>query len=135
MIIVAVPVVKAGNEYFVSPHFGKTPYFAIVEISGKSYRLVNIVENRYATMPSGGGKGAAIAQMLASYGVNAVLSLEVGSGAFNHLLRYGIKVFYISLSKVSRPSGGGAPIVPLSKAIEMLIDGEVEEGTSPREID
>jgi len=134
-MLVAIPVIKAGNEYFVSPHFGKALYFAIVEVSGKSYRLVDIVEDKYAAMPSGGGKGSAIAEMLASHGVNAVLSLEVGSGAFNHLLRYGIKVFYISLSKVSRPSSGGAPIVPLSKAIEMLINGEVEEGTSPREID
>ena len=54
---VAVPVVKAGGDYFLVPHFGRAPSFAIVEVEGGSYSVVEVLENRYVSHERGRGRG------------------------------------------------------------------------------
>jgi predicted Fe-Mo cluster-binding NifX family protein len=54
---VAVPVVKAKGDYFLVPHFGRAPSFAIVEVEGGSYRVVEVFDNPHATHDHGGGWG------------------------------------------------------------------------------
>jgi predicted Fe-Mo cluster-binding NifX family protein len=35
-LIVGVPVIGARGEYYLSPHFGRAPFYAFVEVMGTS---------------------------------------------------------------------------------------------------
>jgi predicted Fe-Mo cluster-binding NifX family protein len=59
-------------------------------------------------------------------GVNAVIALGIGYGAFYKLRDSGVKVYYPPVS---------GDLLPLNKAIEMLINKQVVEAVEPREIE
>ena len=89
-VVIAVPVVKVGSEYYLSPHFGRAPLFALIEVSSNSYKIRNVVENPYAVHERGKGRG--IVEFLVSQGVNAIIVLGIGYGLSTDLrsaeLRY-----------------------------------------------
>jgi len=124
-VVIAVPVVKVGSEYYLSPHFGRAPLFALIEVSSNSYKIRNVVENPYAVHERGKGRG--IVEFLVSQGVNAIIVLGIGYGAFYRLKERGIKVYYVPV----REQGKG--VVSLSKAIEMCVNKQLEEAVEPRE--
>jgi len=51
------PSLKAGGDYFLVPHFGRAPSFAVVEVKGGSYSVVEVLENRYVSHERGRGRG------------------------------------------------------------------------------
>ena len=126
-LIIGVPVVKIGNEYYISPHFGRAPYFAFIEVSGNSYKIREVVENLHAGHEHGKGRG--IVELLASRNVNSVIVLGIGYGAFYMIKELGIKAYYIPAQEANRR------LIPLSKAIEMFMNNQLEEAAEPREYD
>jgi predicted Fe-Mo cluster-binding NifX family protein len=123
---VAVPVVKAKGDYFLVPHFGRAPSFAIVEVEGGSYRVVEVFDNPHVTHEH--GRGVRLIDDLVEKGVDAVLTLGIGHGAFYRLKAAGVKIYY-----ASPPPGKGT--LTLAEAIETLTSGKAEEATEPREAD
>ena len=71
----------------VDPRFGRCRYFIIVDPENMEF---DTVENSGAL--AGGGAGIATAQMIASKGVEAVLTGNCGPNAFQVLSAAGIKV-------------------------------------------
>jgi len=122
-VIVGLPVLKVGDRYYLSPHFGRAPYFAIVEVSGSGYRVREVVENQYIS--HGHRRGASVVSMLLLQGVNVVVASGIGYRAFERLRELGVKVYLT-------PETSGR-LVPLEEAIEMLISGKLEEAEEPRE--
>lgn len=53
--VAAIPITNTTQKQYVFPHFGKAPAFAIVEIDDSSYRVISIVENKYASHEQGHG--------------------------------------------------------------------------------
>ena len=123
---VAVPVVRAKGDYLLVPHFGRAPSFAIVDVEGGSYSVVEVFDNPYVTHER--GRGVRLIDELAKRGVEAVLTLGIGYGAFYRLKALGVKVYY-----VSPPPGKGT--LNLAEAVEALTSGKAEEAAEPREAD
>jgi predicted Fe-Mo cluster-binding NifX family protein len=121
---IAVPCVESRGKYILVPHFGRAPSFAIVDVEGDKYNLVEIVRNEYITREH--GRGVALVNELIARGVNALLTLEIGYGAYYKVRESGIKIYYIT------PEDKRA--ITLEEAIQMFISGKVEEATGPREV-
>jgi len=122
-LIVGLPVLKVGDRYYLSPHFGRAPYFATVEVSSNGYGVRKVVENQYAG--HGRRRGASVVDLLLSQGVNAVVASGIGHGAFARLRELGVKVYLT-------PEISGR-LVPLEEAVEVLVSGRLEEARGPRE--
>ncbi len=112
-MILAVPVVRTRDKLLVYPHFSKTPLFALIEVSGKNYRILEVIENPYTRLER--GKGRALAELLFSKRVDGLLTIGIGEGAFYHLVSGNISIYYIETS--------GKPI-PLEEAMEKYLEGE-----------
>jgi len=123
-LIVGVPVIRACGEYYLSPHFGRAPFFAFIEVMGDKYRVFEVLENTYSRHEYGRGRG--VIDLMLSRGVKAVVALGIGYGAFYKLRESGVKVYYPPVSE--------GP-VSLNKAIEMLISKQLVEALEPREIE
>jgi len=123
-LIVGVPVIRARGEYYLSPHFGRAPFFAFIEVKGDEYRVLEVLENTYSRHEQGRGRG--VIDLMLSRGVKAVIARGIGYGAFYKLRESGVKVYY-------PPASEG--LVSLIKAIEMLISKQLVEAVEPREIE
>jgi predicted Fe-Mo cluster-binding NifX family protein len=122
-MILGLPVLRVGDRYYLSPHFGRAPYFAIVEVSGSKLRVREVVENRYSGHEH--GRGAGVVDLLLSHGVNAVIASGIGHGAFTRLRERGVKVYLTPEV--------GERLVPIEEAISLLMDGRLVEAEEPRE--
>lgn len=120
----AVPVMKSGEKHLLASHFGRAPSFAVAEVEESGYRVVEVFDNPHLAREH--GRGAAVVAELARRGVDAVLALGVGYGAFYRLRDLGVKVYY-----VTPPASRKTPT--LEEALDMLASGEVEEAAGPRE--
>lgn len=110
-----VAVSASGQDLsgMVDPRFGRCPYFLVVDIETK------IVE----AIPNGGvgsahGAGIQAAQLVASLGVKAVLTGNVGPNAYSALSASGISV-------LTGVSGTAA------EAVERFKRGELDAASSP----
>jgi len=118
-----VPVVSDREPYVISPHFGRSPYFALVDIKNDEHE-VEVFENpalrggggRLAH--GGGGHGRLIVSFISSLNVKAVIVRSIGYRAFYHLRDLGIKVYETSERY-------------LSEAIEKFKRGELRESKGP----
>ncbi|QOR94756.1 NifB/NifX family molybdenum-iron cluster-binding protein [Thermosphaera chiliense] len=125
--MVAAPVVKVGSEYYLTPHFGRAPFFAIVQVAGNDYRILEIIENPHVRHEH--GRGSRVIEMLTSRGVDSVIVLGIGYGAFRLLRESGVKIYYVPVE------GATGSLVPLGKAVEMFVNKQLEEALEPRELD
>jgi predicted Fe-Mo cluster-binding NifX family protein len=123
---IAVPVVKSGDKILLVPHFGRAPSFAIVDLEGNSYKIVEVFQNPYLARSH--GRGVGIVNELVRKGVNTLVSLGAGYGAYYRLRELGIKIYYVTPPQ-------GKKTMTLQEAIEMFLAGEAEEATGPREED
>jgi predicted Fe-Mo cluster-binding NifX family protein len=123
---IAVPVVKSGDKILLVPHFGRATSFAIIDLDGNSYRIIEIFQNPFLTHSH--GRGVGIVNELVKKGVNILVSLGAGYGAYNRLRELGIKIYYVTPPE-------GKKTMTLQEAIEMFLSGKAEEATGPREED
>ena len=123
--VIAVPVTDPGQNPYVFPHFGRAPFFAIVEIDGNSFRVLKIFKNEYATYGHGQGHGRLIVEELAIQGIEAVVVAGIGSGAFHRLKGLGIKIYVLP----RREKG----LYSLEEAIKMFIENRLGEALEPVE--
>ncbi|AGT35980.1 MAG: NifB/NifX family molybdenum-iron cluster-binding protein [Thermofilum sp.] len=123
---IAVPVVKSGDKILLVPHFGRAPSFAIIDLDGNSYRIVEIFQNPFLTHSH--GRGVGVVNELVKKGVNTLLSLGAGYGAYYRLRELGIKIYYVTPPQ-------GKKTMTLQEAMEMFLAGKAEEATGPREED
>ena len=82
-------------ESLIDPRFGRCPYFIIVDTDTLSYELL--------TNPTVGalhGAGIQAAQLIASKGVDAILTGNIGPNAFNALSELGIDVYTQASGKI-----------------------------------
>ncbi len=91
---VAIPInrPREENDLRVSSHFGKAYAFAVVDTESGE---VKILPNPRNELKLSHGAGKFIADLLFREGVRAVLLREIGEGAFNHLKRFGMKIYLL----------------------------------------
>lgn len=123
-MIVAVPVLKIGESYYLSPHFGRAPYFAFVEVEGNRYRILEVVENPY--MSHEHRRGVGVVNFIVSHRADTVIVVGIGHGAFTRLKERGVKIYYTPWNR-----GGG--VVALEEAMQTFINGGLEEAGEPHE--
>jgi len=97
----------------VDPRFGRCAYFIIVDLETMRFEAVP-----NAAASSWGGAGIQAAQMIASRGVNVVITGNVGPNAFQALSAAGIKVVTGAYGTVR-------------EVIERYKRGELKEGGGP----
>jgi predicted Fe-Mo cluster-binding NifX family protein len=84
---ICVSAIADSPDAQVDPRFGRCPYFVIVDSETMEFEAIpNIASSQM------GGAGIQAAQMVASNGVNVVLTGNVGPNAFQALSAAGIRV-------------------------------------------
>ena len=76
-----------GLESNVSQHFGRCPYFVLVELENEAVKEVKVVDNPYF---AGHGPGQ-VPEFIASLGANVMISGGMGRRANVFFENYGIK--------------------------------------------
>ncbi|MGB2895285.1 MAG: NifB/NifX family molybdenum-iron cluster-binding protein [Anaerolineales bacterium] len=76
-----------GLESNVSQHFGRCPYFVLVDFEDETVKEVNVVDNPYF---EGHGPGQ-VPEYIASLGTNVMISGGMGRRANVFFDNYGIK--------------------------------------------
>lgn len=125
-MLVAVPAVESGGKYYMSPHFGMAAKFVIAKAEAGRYEIVEVLQNPHPPGQEGGGRGRAVVEMLKARGVQAVVALSVGHGAYRHLQAAGIEVYYYP------PRRG---LIPIEEALQALLQGKLEKAQGPRELE
>lgn len=92
---VAVSSRGSTLESQVDPRFGRCPYFIIVDTEFMRYEAF---ENSSMASPSGAGIGAA--RLVASHGVEAVITGNIGPNALQVLSAAGIRVYTRAMGTV-----------------------------------
>ena len=77
----------SGLDSIVSPHFGRCPFFTIVEVEGGQVRTVRTVENPFYTQHQPGQVPA----FIHSLGVEVMLTGGMGGRAVQFFQQYGIE--------------------------------------------
>ena len=102
-IVVAVPSVGAGGlEARRSSHFGKSPSFTLVALTGGEIGDVRVVANEAHS--EGGCR--ATAQLLVSSGVNALVAGGIGARPLAILNESGVDVYFERQLKTVREAVG-----------------------------
>lgn len=104
-----------GLDAITDMHFGRCPFFTIVEVDGNKIRNVEVIEN--AAVGAFGGAGIQAAQSIANQGVKAVIAGNYGPNASSALAALESKIF-------SGPAG-----VTVKEAVEQYISGRLTKIT------
>jgi len=102
-----------GFESNVNPHFGRSPYFAIVDTEADE---VELIKNEAAR--ASGGAGVSAAQLISDRGVEVLISGSVGPKAYTALTRGNIEMYTTKDGTVQQ-------------AIEAFQEGSLSQLTSP----
>ncbi len=122
-MILGLPIIKVGEKYYLSPHFGRAPYFALVEINGHEYKVLEVIKNPHVEHEH--GRGAGVIDLVTSRGVNALIVQNMGYNAFTALRERGVKVYFIPEAVEG--------LITLEEAVRMFVEGNLEEAVGPRE--
>ena len=125
-MIVALPSIKTSRGTYLSPHFGRARFFTLAEVADGSHRIIKVVENPFFNHTH--GRREAVVDFLVSQGVEAVISLGMGPGAFEKLRSRGVKIYYVE------PAQPGQ-LVSVEEALELFTQNKLTEATEPREHD
>ncbi|WP_157857583.1 NifB/NifX family molybdenum-iron cluster-binding protein [Desulfurococcus amylolyticus] len=120
-----MPTIRTSRADYLSPHFGRAPYFTLAEVQNKNYRIIDVVENLHAKHEH---RGEVIINLLASRGVGAVITLGIGYGAFTKLRELGIRIYYVEPATHEK-------LVSVEEALNMFVNNKLAEATEPREHD
>src|SRR6056297_1898121 len=102
-----------GYESEVNAHFGRAPYFAIVDTKTDK---IDLIKNGAAN--ASGGAGVSAAQLIADRGVEVLISGSVGPKAYTALTRGNIEMYTTKDGTVQQ-------------AIEAFQEGSLSQLTSP----
>ena len=78
---------KNGLDSLVGPHFGRCPYFVVVDLAGKDVQEVREVDNPYY----GGHRPGQVPAFINSLGVNVMLTGGMGGRAIMFFNEFGIE--------------------------------------------
>ena len=88
---IAVATVRdRGLEDVISPEFGHSRTFTIIDIENGEIRNVEVIENPAGNIAH--GRGPIVGKSLADKGVEIVVTSEIGPGASAILEQLGIKI-------------------------------------------
>lgn len=104
-------------DAMVDARFGRCAYFAIVEVEGKEIKDSEMIEN--LGVRAMGGAGIQAAQIIASKGVEVLISGNIGPNAFGVLSQAGIKIV----------TGVGG--ITVKDAVQRYLKGELKETKTP----
>ncbi|MEX0568663.1 MAG: NifB/NifX family molybdenum-iron cluster-binding protein [Candidatus Njordarchaeota archaeon] len=79
-----------GENSPVAYRFARAPFFAIVDVENGQIKNIQIIQN--PNVMARGGAGPAVAQWLASMGVNVVIASRIGPNAAMALSSMGIQM-------------------------------------------
>ena len=102
-----------GLDSVVSPHFGRCPYFVLVDLDGQEVKAVNAVANPFY----GNHRPGQVPALISSYGVDVMLTGGMGHRAIAYFGEFGIQ-----------PVTGAAGTV--RQSVEGFLGG-VLEGAAP----
>ncbi len=102
-----------GYESEVNTHFGRAPYFAIVDTKTDK---IDLIKNEAAN--ASGGAGVSAAQLIADRGVEVLISGSVGPKAYKALTSGNIEMYIINHGTVR-------------EAVENFQKGNLSQLTSP----
>jgi len=78
---------RNGLDSVVSPHFGRCPYYVLIDLNGREVRQVDAVENPYYGQHVPG----AVPGFIRSQGVDVMLTGGMGRRAIGFFQQYGIE--------------------------------------------
>ncbi|WP_445475433.1 NifB/NifX family molybdenum-iron cluster-binding protein [Methanococcoides methylutens] len=85
MAKIGIPIMRQNDlEDFVVQHFGKAPYYIIIELEDDKIKSWDVSENPAAGLDR--KRGVKIVEFMKSRGANVVIVGEIGEGPF-HTLR------------------------------------------------
>jgi predicted Fe-Mo cluster-binding NifX family protein len=105
-----------GLDSVVSPHFGRCPYFAIVDVDGRQVESVKVVANPYF----GHHQPGQVPTFIQRQGANVMLTGGMGGRAIQFFAQFGIE-----------PATGAAGTV--RTALERYFGGELRGAAPCRE--
>jgi predicted Fe-Mo cluster-binding NifX family protein len=105
-----------GLDSAVSPHFGRCPYFALVDVEGQEVKAVQTIPNPYY----GNHQPGQVPGFIHSQGADVMLSGGMGGRALAFFQQYGVQ-----------PVTGAAGTV--GHAVEQFLSGSLEGGAPCRE--
>lgn len=116
---VAVPVLEkvVNGKRLINPHFGKSDWFALIDVSSGK---IELKENPALYLER--GRGRFIADMFYREGVKAVLVKEMGPGAFEKITGLGMEVYLIP-----------EEVKFVDEAVELFKEGKLNRLTEPNE--
>jgi predicted Fe-Mo cluster-binding NifX family protein len=76
-----------GLDSVVSPHFGRCPYFVLVDLDGQEVKAVNAVNNPFY----GNHRPGQVPALISSYGVDVMLTGGMGHRAISYFGEFGIQ--------------------------------------------
>jgi predicted Fe-Mo cluster-binding NifX family protein len=122
-----------GLDSVVSPHFGRCPYYILVDLEGQEVRQINTVENPYY----GQHQPGQVPGLIHSQGANVMLTGGMGRRAIAFFQQYGIQAVTGASGTVHRAleqylGGGLQGAGPCRESIkhsheEIPAEGEYEE--------
>jgi len=107
---------NSGLDSIVSPHFGRCPYFTLVDVQGEEVKAVNAVDNPYY----GNHRPGQVPAFINSHDVNVMLTGGMGRRAILYFEQFGIQ---------SATGAGGT----VRQALERYLGGELQGAAPCRE--
>jgi predicted Fe-Mo cluster-binding NifX family protein len=104
---------RNGLDSVVSPHFGRCPYYILVDVDGHEVKTVNAVDNPYYNQHAPG----MVPNFIQSQGVNVMLTGGMGRRAITFFEQLGVEA-------VSGASG------TVRRALELYLGGQLR-GVQP----
>ena len=105
-----------GLDSAVSPHFGRCPYFALVDVDGRAIQAIETIPNPYY----GQHQPGQVPGFIRSQGVDVMLTGGMGGRAVGFFEQYGIQ-----------PVTGAAGTV--RNALEQFLNGDLGAAAPCRE--
>ena len=102
-----------GLESEVDSRFGRSPYFAIIDLNTMEFNFLN-----NSAVKESGGAGIKAAQMIADQKVDALITGNLGPKAFSALKATDLKLYNFD---------GGT----IKKAVEAYKNGDLKHFTAP----
>lgn len=87
---VLVPAMNSDKNSIISNHFGRAPYFALVELEDGKISNVEFTRNSHNHMH---GHHLDLIELIVNRGVNVVIASHIGRRMLGELFRLGVKVF------------------------------------------